>query len=352
MSNLLNLTIHDFTEEENISMSKYALRSPLMKHALKISSRSQLEVCHSFAEPPPESIRNRRRMTFEVPDLKIHEPLSAKSSNSNGEEEDFKYRDDIVNELSSAGSLSPEESPRLQMGAVGQKKNANHAKKLQASLSNIKSPRCLRKFMFRREDAILGSNDDNISHKSSENLVLSPRPLNSTGSSRHSSASSNVETCLEKTQTSEELSMYPSTGPSTDSTSLCSKILEKMEKLDELEKKLKKLKTGDMRLVIKDDTVVLSMGSKTPPNLQRTNSVNMLAHCETKCAYLAYLDYLSNEEELAEALGEYEASMVKRRRSSDNNLMDEEESEDMFPKVHAAAVQRLRRNPRKHKNVN
>ena len=282
-------------------------------------------------------------MTYEVPDLNIQEPLSTEGSNSNGEEEDFKYLDDIVNEMSSAGSLSPEESPRQSMN--------NHANRLRASLSTIKSPRCLRRFIFCRDDAILGSNDDNTSHKSSENLSisprsfsLSPRSFSSTGSSRHSSAGSTSGS--EKAQSREDLSLYLSTSSSTDSTSLCTRILNTMEKLDQQEIRLKKLAatSGDLKLVIKDDTVLLSMGGNKPQSsLQRSSeSINMTEQGDTQKAYLAYLDYVSTEEELAEALGEYEASMMKRTPGS----VDEMGSDDMFPKVHAAAVQRLRRNPR------
>lgn len=357
--------------QQNSPMSKYALRSPLMKHALKASNRSKSEVVHNYAVPPPDSIRNRRRMTYEVPDLKIHSPLSNQGSVNNdehdlGEDEDFKYFDDVVNELSSAGSLSPEESPRPQTpspSAISKKEAAavsKQANKLKTSLANIKSPRCLRKFMFRREDAILaGKNDDDTgcnnalsssNNRSSENIVLSPRPfLDSTGSSRHNSTGS-TETPPSAGAAStnvDELNLcaasLSSAASSVDSTSLCNRIMTKMEELDRLERQLKRLKSGDMRLVIKDDTVLLSMGNNT-------DSTNILEQSETQCAYLAYLDYLSLEEELAEALGEYEASMVKRR-SSDNQA-DTEQGEDLFPKVHAQAVERLRRNPRKVASVN
>ena len=368
-------------QQQNSSMSKYALRSPLMKHALRTSNRSKSEVVHNYAVSPPDSIRQRRRMTYEVPDLKIHSPLSNQGSLSNdehelGEDEDFKYFDDVVNELSSAGSLSPEESPRPQIpspSAVCKKEAAAVCKqtnKLKTSLANIKSPRCLRKFMFRREDAILsGKTDDDTSNsialastnnRSSENIVLSPRPfLNSTGSSRHNSTGSTETPPAGAAGTNvDELNMcatsLSSSASSVDSTSICTRIMTKMEELDRLERQLKRLKSGDMRLVIKDDTILLSMGnnSRTAQNseMKHTDSANILDQSETQCAYLAYLDYLSLEEELAEALGEYEASMVKRR--SNDNQKDAEQSEDLFPKVHAQAVERLRRNPRKVASVN
>ena len=321
----LSLMLTSPDEKKNRTMSKYALRSPLMKHALK-----------------PDSIRQCRRMTYKVPDLVSNDEL--------GEDEDFKYFDDVVNEMSSPGSLSPEESPRPQTpspSAVCKKEAAAVCKqtnKLKTSLANIKSPRCLRKFKFRREDSILsGKTDDDTSNsialastnnRSSENIVTSPRPfLNSTRSSRNNSTGS-----TETPPAVDELNLcaasISSSASSIDSTSICTRILTNIEELDRLKRQVKRLKSSDMRLVIKDDTVLLSMGnsSRTAQNseIKHTDSSNILEQSETQCAYLAYLDYLSLEQELAEDLGEYEANMVKRR--SNNYQTDAGQSEDLFQK--------------------
>ena len=172
--------------------------------------------------------------------------------------------------------------------------------------------------------------DDSDSRTTSESLSVSARLHNSTASSRHgSSSSSNSDVPnQEKGLTNDVLDFG---NENSQPSSLCSRILTKMEELDELEEKLKSLK-GNIKLVIKEDQMLVSLCS-----VQQSNNCDLAESAQAQRAYLAYLDYLSTENELEEALCEYEESMVKRSTANG------EESGELFPKVHAVAVDRLRR---------
>ena len=132
----------EFIEAHNPSLSKYALRSPLMRLSAKNRSRS-------ISSP-----KRRQHSRPMVLGSSVSDPGTRTSRCSSEEEEDFKFLDKVVEELNlkmkstklEADPVSPPAEPIQKESQESQNLGNREEKiKLFSNLLSVSSPRCLRK---------------------------------------------------------------------------------------------------------------------------------------------------------------------------------------------------------------
>lgn len=346
-------------------LSKYALRSPLMKNSLKKTKTRCNSEYHSAT-----SIRKIRTLEtsnsypgnncsssgMSAAGSEENQACSPHSSNrssrdNSDEDEEFQSLDELVNQhlklTSASTSLDQQQEESYQMEEFGAAANETATTTTQqlsnggsvysynngrrGESSSLKTHR--RQWFEKKRHTFAassrfsaGSMNGTGSLTSSQDSGVFSTPLSALGSTDDGTDGGNTNSCF-KFSTSD------------DKPSLASAINKNLVKLEKLTAEFHFL-NNDLSLIVKEEHRLIGLGEDGEVEefsafLQELGYLNMTAQSDIQRAYLAYMEYIATATELKEAIEKEEADMLER--ACKLHMEDQ-----LFSKVPPQAIAKMR----------
>ncbi len=343
-------------------LSKYALRSPLMKNSLKkTKTRSNseynsvrkvrtLETSNSYPGNNCHSSGGMGGAGSSEENQTCSSPHS--SQDISDEDEEFQSLDELVNQhlklTSASNSLDHQQEESYQMEEFGVATTNETATTTTQQLSNggsvysynnsrrgeSSSLKTHRRQWFEKKRhtfaassrSSAGSMNGTGSLTSSQDSGVFSTPLSALGSTDDGTDGGNTNGCF-KFSTSD------------DKPSLASAINKNLVKLEKLTAEFHFL-NNDLSLIVKEEHRLIGLGEDGEVEefsafMQELGYLNMTAQSDIQRAYLAYMEYIATATELKEAIEKEEADMLER--ACKLHMEDQ-----LFSKVPPQAIAKMR----------
>lgn len=304
------------SESNSQNLSKYALRSPLMKYSLK-KTRSSTE----YRSIPKTGKVRTLETSNSYPGNHCRTTAGGSSTTgsnqgSSDEDEDFQVLDQLVKEhLKHTDNQIPCDRNHFQQDQDDRTAGLNHILRQTNSLRSIRHQWFEKKrHTFAANSSLTSSQDSGMFSK--------------LGSAANSSDSDTCFNC--------PLVIKPSVKVKP---TLAQTISKKIKKLEQLTQEFEFLK-NDLSLIVEEEHRLISLKGYVEVEefsvfLQGLGYPNMSTQSDKQCAYLAYMEYIATVTELREAIESEEASIMERSC----RLHREEQ---LFTKVPPHAVAKMR----------